>query len=441
MKNQLIADLHLHSKYSRAVSQKMDLPTIALWGKRKGIDLLVTGDFTHPLWLKEIELLLKEVKPGIYQLKNTSSPWFVIGGEISSIYSQGGKTRRIHHLVLTSHLSRARKINRALLRHGVNLSADGRPITNLSGGELVDLVLSQDPQAIIIPCHIWTPWYSLYGSNSGFDSLRECFGPKQKYIWAVETGLSSDPAMNWQITELEDRQIVSFSDAHSPVKLGREATVFRLKKNSSLSSFSFSELRATLQNHPSARWEIAFTIEFYPEEGKYHYSGHRKCGISYSPEETQKKGNLCPVCGKPLTLGVLYRVTQLKKQTIFPKKKEKNGVIFNLHPHNRRPPYVMLVPLIEIIAEAEKILPTNPKTERVYLSMIEKLGSEFKILLSTPKEKITTLFGSQIGEGIERVRKQQLIIQPGYDGVFGQIRIWPGKEKKKQKREKQLGLF
>lgn len=441
--DRIIADLHFHSKYSRAVSQQMELPTIALWAKKKGINLLCTADFTHPLWIREIEALVEETAPGIYQLKNaqqdSTSPMFVIAGEISSIYSQAGRGRRIHNLVLVPNLKAAKKINRALVLQGANLQSDGRPIIGLSSEELVELVLEQSQDCLIIPCHIWTPWFSLYGANSGFDTINQCFGRYQDQIFAVETGLSSDPAMNWQIAELDNRQIVSFSDAHSPAKLGREVTVFSRKKRTAKTPFSFADLGKAIKNQPSSSWEISSTIEFYPEEGKYHFSGHRNCHVKRSPHQIKKRGTTCPVCGKPLTLGVLQRVTQLSKRVITPKKKIEKGIVVNHHPQDSRPPYITLVPLLEIIAEAENTSPAAQKASLLYQTMIEKMGSEFEILIKTPTEKIKSLFGEKIGEGIAKVRKQEITIKPGFDGLFGIVKIW-GKEEK-ESEEKQMGLF
>lgn len=431
----IVADLHLHSRYSRAVSQQMELETMAQWALKKGVNLLGTADFTHPLWFREIKTKLKEVFPGIYQLKTAPSPYFVISGEISSIYTQNGQQHRIHNLVLPPNFSAAEAIIKALEKRGANLHSDGRPIIGLSSIQLAELVFSTAPEAIIIPCHIWTPWFSLYGSRSGFDSLKECFGPFSEKITAIETGLSSDPTMNWQIEELTNRQIVSFSDAHSPIKIGREATVFEGEKE----TFSFSALKAGLENKEGGL-KILFTIEFYPEEGKYHYSGHSRCQVRRSPEEIQKQGNLCPVCGKPLTLGVAYRVYQLAKKTISSVKKEKNGVVFQYHPDGSRPPFVTLVPLVEIIAEAEQSTPTSQKVISLYEEMITQLGDEFSILLDTPLEKLTSLFGPRIGEGIEKVRKREIFIEPGYDGVFGTVKIWSEQEKE-VKKENQMSLF
>jgi uncharacterized protein (TIGR00375 family) len=437
----IIADLHFHSKYSRAVSRQMELPIIHSWAKKKGIDLLITADFTHPLWIREAEMSLKEVREGIYQLKNQpqeKAPLFIVGGEISSIYQQGGRVHRIHNLVLTPGLSTARKIIKRLEEKGFKLQSDGRPVINLTGEELLELVLQENENCLVIPCHVWTPWFSLYGSMSGFNSIKECFGKYADYITAIETGLSSDPAMNWQIKELDSRQIVSFSDAHSPSKLGREATILN-SKSKTKNDFTFSDLTMALLGNKKGDWKIASTIEFYPEEGKYHYSGHRNCNIRRSPQETKKLGSVCPVCGKPLTIGVLHRVQDLASRPITPRRKLVEGITVNYHPQNLHPPYINLVPLDEIIAESLNLKTGTKAVSSTYDAMTKSLGSEFDILLKIPIEIISSKFGEKIGEGIKRVRKQELAIDPGYDGVYGQVKIWQKPDR--QLEERQMGLF
>lgn len=459
----IIADLHLHSRYSRAVSQQMEPQTIAQWAAKKGIDLVATGDWTHPLWLKELESQLEEVEKGIYKLKSQfpisnfqKEPKFILSTEISSIYSQGGKLRRIHNLVLAPSFTTVYKINKELKRRGCNLMSDGRPIIGLSSKQLAELVWSCDEDVLIIPAHIWTPWFSMFGSKSGFDSIEECYGEFAKKIYAIETGLSSDPVMNWRIKELDNRSIVSFSDAHSPPKIGREATVFQ-KKNLELrtknlgnrgESFSFQDLAGAIKQDKDSDWEIAYTIEFYPQEGKYHYSGHRNCGVRYSPEETKRKGTTCPVCGRPLTLGVMHRVEELASYpALEPIKKENEvGLVGYYHPVNKiRPPYVMLVPLMEILAESFGIGVTSQKVKIEYDNLTKNLAPEFKILTQTKLEEIEHFGGEKIAEAIKKVRKGDIIVEPGFDGVFGKVKIWrEGKEplvaEVKENRE-QMSLF
>jgi uncharacterized protein (TIGR00375 family) len=419
----------------------MELPLISSWAEKKGIDLLITADFTHPLWIREIEASLTEVREGIYQLKDqnqAAAPFFVVGGEISSIYQQGGRVHRIHNLILTPGLAAAKKIIKKLEQRGFKLQSDGRPIVNLAGEELLELILQEDENCLVIPCHVWTPWFSLYGSMSGFDSIEECFGKYANRITAVETGLSSDPAMNWQIKELDSRQIVSFSDAHSPAKLGREVTILT-SQNKSKNEFTFPDLAAALSGNKQGNWKITSTIEFYPEEGKYHYSGHRNCKVRHSPEDTRKLGSICPVCGKPLTIGVSHRVQELGERTIVPRKELVTGVVVNYHPQNLHPPYINLVPLSEIIAESVGLGVGSKKVSDTYDTMIKSLGKEFDILLKVPIDTISLKFGEKMAEGIKKVRRQELVIEPGYDGIYGQVKIWQKPEN--QLEDRQMGLF
>ena len=309
-----VADLHLHSKYSRAVSKDMVLPTMAFWARKKGINILSTGDWTHPLWFREIKQQLEEKGQGLFKLKEEDSKLekevlFLLSVEIASIYSQGGRVHRIHNLVFSPSFETSEKINRELVKRGANLTSDGRPMLGLSSIQLLEVVKSIDSNALLIPCHAWTPWFSLYGSNSGFDSIEEAFGEHASDIVAIETGLSSDPYMNWQIKELENRTILSFSDAHSPMKMGREATVFVPKDSDS--KITYNDIVAAIKKEKDAKFKIGYTIEFYPEEGKYHYNGHRNCQVVQTPKETKEKGTICPSCKRPLTVGVMHRVEEL----------------------------------------------------------------------------------------------------------------------------------
>ena len=432
----VVADLHLHSKYSRAVSQEMVVSVMGEWARKKGIDLLGTGDITHPLWLRELRANLEEAGEGVFKEKGRSGgPLFVLAGEISSIYSQGGKVRRIHNLVVAPSFETVEKINLKLTQRGCNLLADGRPVVGLSSMELCELVWEVDERVLVVPCHVWTPWFSLYGSRSGFDSLGECFGEFADRIYGIETGLSSDPGMNWRIAELDKRSILSFSDAHSPAKLGREATVLVGE-----GEFGFSQLAAAVKQEGGG-WRVGYTIEFYPEEGKYHYTGHRKCGVRQSPEETKKLGTSCPVCGKPLTLGVMHRVEELaSRQVTVEKKKNKYGVVGYFNKDDpERPPYVMLVPLLEVLAEA---LGSTVNSQRVlgeYEQLTSELGGEFGVLLKAEVEEIRRLAGERVAEAVRRVREGEIVVKPGYDGVFGEVSIWP-KEEEEEERE-QMSLF
>ncbi len=415
---EIVVDLHLHSKYSRAVSGRMMIPQMAEWGKRKGIDLLTTSDWTHPLWLKELKVDLKEIGEGIYASKAGGK--FILGTEISSIYSQGGKGRRIHNLVFAPNFETVEKINAELNRRGCNLMADGRPIIGISSRDLAELVLGIDENCLIVPSHIWTPWFSLFGSKSGFDSLEECFQDMSKYIYAIETGLSSSPDMNWRIKELDSRSILSFSDAHSPEKMGREATVFEIGDTKTL---RYVDIRQAI-----IKGAIASTIEFYPEEGKYHYTGHRNCGIVQSPEETKKLGATCSVCGKKLTIGVMHRVEQLASRPAGYQPEE-------------RPPYKMLVPLMEILSESLEVGVASQKVKLEYDKLIKNFGSDFEILLRTKPEEIAKVADAKVAEAIVRVRSGELHIEPGHDGVFGKVKIWPVSTEAPADKRKQMTLF
>lgn len=434
-----VADLHLHSKYSRAVSRDMTLPIMADYAVKKGINILTTGDFTHPLWFREISSQLEESGDGIYKLNSKlithnlelDKLKFILTVEISSIYSQGGKTRRIHSLIFAPSLDIASKINAALVKRGANLSSDGRPIIGLSAKTLLDVILTIDKNCLLIPCHAWTPWFSLYGSMSGFDSIEECFGDLSKYIYGIETGLSSDPAMNWRIEELDNRSILSFSDAHSPMKMGREATIFDLDE------VSFSAIREAMsapftkkQTHSvgsgQAKNRISATFEFYPEEGKYHYTGHRNCKVVQTPEQTKSDGVICPVCKKPLTVGVMHRVEQLARPAESLKQKTQKdsfGVVWNYEVDGNHPPFVKLVPLIEVISGTLGSLPASQKVKEVFDRLCGEFGSEIQVLLKTPVKDIEKLGGPKISIGIKKVRLGDIEVTPGYDGEYGIVKI------------------
>lgn len=421
----------------------MILPEMAKWARRKGIDLLGTGDFTHPLWFRELKANLEETDEGLYRLRGEEEPLFLLTTEVSSIYSQGGKLRRIHNVIFAPNLSVVEKINETLLKRGVNLSSDGRPIMGLTSEVLAELVLGIDENCLIIPAHVWTPWFSLFGSESGFDSLKECFGKMSPYIYAVETGLSSDPAMNWRISELNNRRIVSFSDAHSGPKLGREATVFAGSENG-ISNFTYEDIQRAIKGE-SGGLKIAYTIEFHPEEGKYHYTGHRNCKVRQSPEETQKLGKICPVCGKSLTVGVMHRVEQLSESRIQnPEfRMNKSGVRWVVDSQNKRPPYIMFVPLLEILAESLGSLTSSQKVINEYIKLTDALGGEFNVLLRVDLGEITKISGLKVSDGIAKVRSGDIVVEPGYDGEFGVVKIWSSEpEETTSKEEKsQLNLF
>jgi len=470
-----VADLHLHSKYSRAVSQDMVLAKMAQWARMKGIDVLATGDFTHPFWFEQLKNELEDAGNGLYKLRHSSLAvshsngekqmvdseiYFLLSCEISSIYSQGGKGRRIHNLFFFPTLASVEKFNGKLLSRGVNLRSDGRPIVGISSRELAKIALDVSDKALIIPAHAWTPWFSIFGSFSGFDSISECFGDMAPYIYGIETGLSSDPAMNWQVGDLDNRAILSFSDAHSLEKMGREATVFEADEVSYDSIYdairtSGNQVVSLSGNNkpdnPSTRIpdnlrsKIAFTIEFYPEEGKYHFTGHRDCGVSQSPLETAKNGDRCSVCGRQLTVGVMHRVEELKIRKVNFETRNVNGVRWVYGEQNRRPPYVALVPLGEIIAEA---FGTAVKTKGVieqYKLLVSHFDSEFAILLKAQVDDLKRVAHPKVVEGISRVRSGDIKIEPGYDGKFGVVKIWKDQESAAAKAiendEAQLNLF
>lgn len=424
---EIIADLQLHSRFSRAVSPAMTLPVIAQWARRKGIGLVATGDWTHPMWFREIDRDLEETGNGLLALKNKTDgdPLFLLATEVSCIYSQGGRVRRVHTLLWVPRIASARKISQEMTKRGCNLLSDGRPIVGLTSIQIAELVFAVEPKALIIPAHAWTPWFSVYGSLGGFDSIDEAFGPYAKNIYAVETGLSSNPAMNWRIKELDNRAIVSFSDAHSGPKLGREATVFSFPNGP-----SYDAVYEAVKG--SGTPAISYTIEFYPEEGKYHYTGHRACGVRQTPEETRKKGAICPVCGKPLTVGVMHRVddlavrndTETGLSVVANTRFGIDAVMYGSSVFPKRPPFVMQVPLVEIISEAIGSPVTSPKVDLPYKRLTNELGHEFFVLLRASISDIAKIAGERVAEGIQLVRQGRLVIDPGYDGVFGIVKIW-----------------
>lgn len=415
---QVIADLQLHSRFARAVSKDMNLPVISSWANKKGINLVATGDWTHPLWFREMAAGLKESGEGVYRLRGEKdSANFLLSTEISSIYSKYGRTRRIHTLIFAPNLKTVEEISKELQKRGANLMSDGRPIVGLSAKEVAEIALTINEKCLIIPAHARTPWFSLYGSESGFDSIEECFEELSSNIYAIETGLSSDPAMNWKVGELANRKVVSFSDAHSPQKLGREATVFDLEK------LSFENIRKAIVG--DSKNTILYTIEFYPEEGKYHYSGHRKCSVIYSPKEITKMGRVCPVCGKSLTVGVMSRVEALATLEIETESSiDEKGVRWIKDKEGKKTPYVMMVPLLEILSEALDVGVSTKTVLSAYEVLIDRLQSEFNVLFNADIDEIEQIAGERVAEGIKKVRLGDIVIKPGYDGVFGEVKIW-----------------
>jgi len=395
-----LADLHIHSNYSRATSRDCVPEALDLWARRKGLGLVGTGDFTHPAWRAELREKLQPAEEGLYTLRGGGgdAPRFVVTGEISTIYRKDGKVRKLHSLILLPHLEAAEVLSRRLEAIG-NLHSDGRPILGLDCRDLLEITLEACPQAVFIPAHIWTPHFSLFGAFSGFDAIEDCFGDLTGHIHALETGLSSDPPMNWRLSALDGYQLVSNSDAHSPAKLGREANLLD-------TGLSYPELAQALETGAG----LAGTVEFFPEEGKYHFDGHRACSQCLAPLEAEEAEGKCPVCGKRLTTGVLHRVEQLADR-----------------PEDYRPaqakPFERLVPLPEVIAASEGGSAAGKKTAAKYEDMLARLGPEFTILRQIPLEDIQQAAGPCVAEGIRRLRAGQVIRHPGYDGVYGTIEL------------------
>jgi uncharacterized protein (TIGR00375 family) len=406
----LIADLHVHSRYSRATSKEMIIPKIAEYAKLKGIGLVATGDFTHPEWVKELKANLQE-KENVYEYNGTK---FILNVEVCNIYTRHGKLRRLHNIIFAPNFEIVDKINAYLGNYG-KLASDGRPILSLDTYEMFKALLDISADIVLIPAHIWTPWFSMFGSNSGFDTIEECFGDLADKFFAVETGLSSDPAMNWRLSALDNYTLISNSDAHSPTRLGREANVFKNDVN-------YYQLMDILRNKSSE--EFLYTIEFYPQEGKYHYDGHRKCNVRLSPREARFSNNLCPVCSRNLTIGVLHRVETLSDRD--------EG-----YTPEDAIPYKCLIPLEEIIAEAMGCGRDTVGVKNEYRRLCNHFGSEFEILLNTSIDELRNNTQEKIAIGVERVRSGDVIINPGYDGEFGTVRIFDEDKPK----ESQLGLF
>lgn len=405
-----IADLHIHSRFSMATSKEGTPENLDFWARKKGISLIGTGDFTHPVWREELKERLVSEGNGLYRLRDEyvkedsrkfpgEGTRFVVSGEISSIYKKNGKTRKVHNVILLPSLEAADAMAQHLEKIG-NIHSDGRPILGLDSHDLLEMMLDVCPEGILIPAHIWTPHFSVLGAKSGFDSVEECFEELTPYVHALETGLSSDPAMNWRISKLDRYQLVSNSDAHSPSKLGREANLLDI-------DCSYEGLYQAIQTGQG----LEGTVEFFPEEGKYHFDGHRKCGISLSPVEAERLGGICPVCGKKLTMGVDHRVEQLAdREEGFVKEDGKK--------------YESLVPLPEVISACMGYSTASKKVQGCFEQMLQTLGTEFDILRNVPSEDIKSCAGERIAEGIENVRTGNVKRIPGYDGEYGKIELF-----------------
>ncbi len=426
------ADVHLHSHFSRATSKRLNLEYLWLWAQLKGIQVVGTGDFVHPGWLKELQTKLEPAEDGLFRLKSEfqksvtqelppickGEVRFMLSCEISNIYKRLEKVRKVHNVIFAPGFKAAQKIQSQLGNIG-NIYSDGRPILGLDSRDLLEIVLESDPLSYLIPAHIWTPWFSAMGSKSGFDRIADCFADLIDRIFAVETGLSSDPLMNWRLSQLDPYALVSNSDAHSPEKLGREATIYN-------TDLSYAAIYRALSDPKDKGLEG--TLEFFPEEGKYHYDGHRDCKVRLHPRETKKHKGLCPVCGKEVTIGVMARVEELAD-----------------HPEGRRSPrarpYFSLIPLPEIIGEAKGVGPASGSVQQLFMEMLGKLGNEMYILREAPLDKIQKVAGTLVAEGIKRMREGNVRIEAGYDGEYGIIDIFSEDERVSLVNQGQEMLF
>ena len=414
-----ILDLHIHSRYSRACSDALTLPNIAAACEKKGIDIVVTGDFTHPAWFKHIKENLVEFGNGIFKLKeSSSSTLFILGTEISCIYKHKGATRRVHLLILAPNLEAVDRFNAVLTAKGLNIRSDGRPIIGLSAKAVLQILLDIDPRFMMIPAHAWTPWFAVFGSKSGYNTLEECFEELTPRIRAIETGLSSDPTMNHRLSQLDNITLVSNSDAHSLDKLGREANCFLFNDDADI---NYDEITRIIKT--GDRKKFLYTVEFYPEEGKYYFDGHAVCKVCLSPAQTKTKKYLCPKCKKPVTVGVLHRVDDLADREWGPEPEPRGGSI-----QGKFIPHKYIVPLKEIIAKVFGVGVAGKKVAKEYEVMINNLGNEFFILLDADIKQITKAVSDKnIAVAIQNMRAGKVKVNPGYDGVFGSVEVIPKK--------------
>jgi uncharacterized protein (TIGR00375 family) len=409
------ADFHIHSHYSLATSRELIPEFLDYWARIKGITVIGTGDFTHPKWTKELQEKLVPAEEGLFRLKDSlikkellsaqqlaHKVRFLLTAEVSSIYKQAGKVRKIHNLIFAPDFETTARIQKTLEERGGNIRSDGRPILGISARDLLEITLNANDKAFFVPAHIWTPWFSVLGSKSGFNTIDECFLDLKDHIYAVETGLSSDPEMNWHCSFLDAYTLISNSDAHSPEKLGREANRFN-------TSLEYSAIIDALKTGDPEKF--LGTVEFFPAEGKYHYDGHRDCGISFHPDETRVHAGLCPRCQKPLTIGVMNRVKELADRTDPQQRKNRH-------------PFSSIIPLKEIIAQITGTRPSAKKVAAEYTELIQLFGSEFEILLQTPIEKIKKSGREKLADGISRMRTGEVTLKHGYDGEFGTISVF-----------------
>lgn len=426
-------DLHLHSHYSRATSKEMNVVSLYKWGKMKGINMIGTGDFTHPEYFEELQDKLEPAEQGLFKLKKEFAIEqdeqlpeilqdqvirFILTVEISNIYKRHDAARRLHNLVIMPSFEAASEFNSKLERVG-NLKSDGRPILGLDSRDLLEISMGTDDAAYFIPAHIWTPWFAMFGSKSGFDSIEDAFGDLADQIKTVETGLSSDPFMNWRLSHLDGITLTSNSDAHSPAKLGREANIYKGKM----------DYQSLINAMKTGNSDWVGTIEFFPEEGKYHADGHKKCDISLAPDKTKELNGKCPKCGGKLTVGVLHRVSDLadRKESYIPKDHKKVEYI---------------IPLMEMIAEVEGVKSINSKAvQGKYIEMLRELGDEFSILRNVPLKEIENKGFEQMALAIDKMRSGEVHVVPGYDGVFGVVKVFASKEQMQKEAGGQMGLL
>lgn len=423
------ADFHIHSRFSRATSKDLNLEQLTLWAQLKGISVIGTGDCLHPAWLKELKEKLEPAEEGLFRLKSSylkkvskdvpkacqSEVRFLLSTEIANIYKKADKVRKVHNVVFAPSFDAAENIRVKLDKIG-NLKSDGRPILGLDSKNLLEIVLASDDLSFLVPAHIWTPWFSVLGSKGGFDSIDECFDDLTQHIFAVETGLSSDPPMNWRLSQLDRFVMMSNSDAHSAQKLGREATIFDTE-------LSYPAMYTAMKENTKG---LVGTVEFFPEEGKYHYDGHRACDCRLHPKETIANKGLCPVCGRPVTVGVMARVEELAD-----------------HDDGRKSPrwrpYYSLIPLAEIVAEARGVGVNSKAVQGIFMQMLNDIGNEMHILREAPLNEIKNHAGTLIAEGIRRVRDGKVNIAAGYDGEYGTVKIFSDQERAAP--DDQLQLF
>jgi DNA helicase II / ATP-dependent DNA helicase PcrA len=411
------ADLHIHSKYSRATSRDADLQHIALWARRKGVAVVATGDFTHPGWMGEIRENLVPAEPGLFRLRDDDAALalapascrtpvrFMLEVEISTIYKKDGATRKVHHLVYAPDIASAERFTEKLARVG-NLASDGRPILGLDSRSLLEMALESGEGCFLVPAHIWTPWFSVLGSKSGFDRIEDCYEDLAPHVFAIETGLSADPAMMWRLSALDRFRLISNSDAHSPPRIGREACRFD-------TPVDYFAMRRALETGAG----FGGTIEFFPEEGKYHLDGHRNCGTRMTPAETARAKGLCPVCGKPVTVGVMNRVDALADRANGTKPEGAAG-------------FTSLIPLAEVVGEIRDAGPATKGVQAACEALVSRLGGELYILEQAPLEEIRKAGSALLAEAIGRMRAGQVVREAGYDGEFGAIRVFAEGEMK-----------